>query len=387
MQSSEFLRWRLLGTRFGDGEIPLTVLDELIALRKMVFKVSEQLLLDANLDPRRRVFKEADLRLLRISDGSVSIEIGLASLAKDHAASSYEAVFKRARDSIIEWFISAGTGHLPPGVRPDDLRANLKSIARSLNSGEGRELSAPSCPTPVRVTAESCREMLGRPPAPHREVILRGAVQEADQKRMSFELQLIGGSKVECPMPEAYRDVVLGAFDGYRSGAKVLVQGMSERARRGKVRRLKSTSSIILLDPLDVQAQLDEFRGMKDGWYEGSGLAPAHDGLDWLAVTFDRRYPGDAPLPHIYPTYNGGVRMEWSGGLRKRNSIVLEVDLHRHKGDWLFFNQESSDEHERALDLDAAEDWQWIADQTRSKIMVGHEMRIRSSIAKRTPNL
>lgn len=373
VQSSEFLRWRLLGTRFDDGEVPLAILDELIALRKMVFKVSERLLVDANRNPRRRVFKEVDLRLLRISGGSVSLEIGLASLAKDHAASSYEAVFKQARDSIIEWFISAGADNLPPGVYPDDLRTDLKSIARSLNRRESRELSAPSCPTPVRVTAESCRRMLDRPLAPHHKVILHGAVQEADQKRMSFELQLIGGSKVECPMPEAYRDVVLGAFDGYRSGAKVLVQGTDERAGRGKVRRLKSTSSIIPLDPLDVHAQLDEFRDMKDGWYEGSGLAPAHDGMDWLAVMFDRMYPGDAPLPHIYPTYDGGVRMEWNGGLRKRNSIVLEVDLRRHKGDWLFFNQESSDEHERELDLDAAEDWRWIVDQTRSKIMTGHE--------------
>lgn len=369
----EFLRWRLLGTRFDDGEIPLTVLGELIALRKMVFKVSKRLLVDANPDPRRQVFKEVDLRLLRISGGSASLEIGLAPLVKDHATSSYEAVFEQARDSIIKWFISTGTDNLPPGVCPNDLRTDLKSIARSLNSGERRELSAPSCLTPVRVTAESCRKMLDLPPESNHEVTLSGAIQEVDQKRMSFELQLIGGLKTKCPMPEAYRDVVLDAFGGYRSGAKVLVQGMGERVGREKVRRLKSTSSIILLDPLDVQAQLDELRDMKDGWYEGGGLAPAHDGLDWLAVTFDRRYPSDAPLPHIYPTYNGGVRMEWSGGLRKRNSIVLEVNMRRHKGDWLFFNQESSDEHERALDLDAAEDWQWIVDQARSKIMTGHE--------------
>ena len=56
------------------------------------------------------------------------------------------------------------------------------------------------------------------------------------------------------------------------------------------------------LHPLDIPAQLDDFRHMQDGWLEGEGLAPSHDGLDWLTATFTQRYQTELPLPYIYPT-------------------------------------------------------------------------------------
>ena len=62
--------------------------------------------------------------------------------------------------------------------------------------------------------------------------------------------------------------------------------------------------------PLDVAARLDELRAMQDGWLDGDGKAPDHAGLDWLADAFNHYYPDTAPLPRIYPTEEGGVRME-----------------------------------------------------------------------------
>ena len=47
---------------------------------------------------------------------------------------------------------------------------------------------------------------------------------------------------------------------------------------------------------LDIPARLDEFRRMKGGWLEGEGVAPSLDGLDWLALTFERHFPDDLPF-------------------------------------------------------------------------------------------
>lgn len=125
---------------------------------------------------------------------------------------------------------------------------------------------------------------------------------------------------------------------------------------------VESVEHISLLDPLDVPARLDEFRDMKDGWLEGRGVAPSMDGLDWLAATFDRHFPDDLPLPYLYPTPEGGVEAEWSLGSQ---SIIFEIDLETHRGDWLCFHKQSDSEDTRSLNLDAADSWAWLVAEIR----------------------
>ena len=120
------------------------------------------------------------------------------------------------------------------------------------------------------------------------------------------------------------------------------------------------------LHPLDVPARLDEFRALRDGWADGMqyagdwgngyGKAPSPAGLDWLAAAFTRHYPQDAPLPHTYPTPEGGIQMEWSYGSQ---DISLEIDLETQQGEWCRLDLSSMDEAERNLTLDAAA-WQWL---------------------------
>ena len=125
---------------------------------------------------------------------------------------------------------------------------------------------------------------------------------------------------------------------------------------------VESVEHISLLDPLDVPARLDEFRDMKDGWLEGGGVAPSLDGLDWLASTFDRHFPDDLPLPYLYPTPEGGVEAEWSLGSQ---SIIFEIDLATHRGDWLCFDKLSDSEDTRSLNLDTADSWAWLVAELR----------------------
>ena len=116
----------------------------------------------------------------------------------------------------------------------------------------------------------------------------------------------------------------------------------------------------------DVPARLDELRGMQNGWYEGEGLAPSLEGLDWLSDAFERRHPDDAPLPYTYPNLEGGIRMEWSA---ENNAVILEIDIDAHSAEWLWFDRESERESERTLNMDDIEDWQWLGSEIRSKLM------------------
>ena len=126
------------------------------------------------------------------------------------------------------------------------------------------------------------------------------------------------------------------------------------------------------LDPLDVPARLDELRNLKDGWADGMqyagdwgngyGKAPSHTGLNWLSDSFERHYPEDVPLPHTYPTPEGGVQMEWSLGSRE---VSVEVDLSTHRAEWRWLDISTHEEDERILNLDDARAWKMIASEVR----------------------
>ena len=107
---------------------------------------------------------------------------------------------------------------------------------------------------------------------------------------------------------------------------------------------------------LDISAQIDDLRQLKDGWLEGQGKAPSKEGLDWLSQAFDKHYSGDLPLPYLYPTEPGGVQAEWSLG---RNEITLEIDLAEHAG--YFHALQMEDDTEEMLRLDLGSEICWIA--------------------------
>ena len=94
---------------------------------------------------------------------------------------------------------------------------------------------------------------------------------------------------------------------------------------------------------LDIRAQLDELRLLKDGWLEGEGLSPPAPGLDWLQNAFDRHFPDDAPPPHLYPTESGGVQAEWSIGSLE---ISLDLNLDTRSGEWHALDTEAGEVEE-----------------------------------------
>ena len=136
---------------------------------------------------------------------------------------------------------------------------------------------------------------------------------------------------------------------------------------------LKDSDGFIPL--LNVPARLDEFRDMQDGWADGMqhpsdwgsgyGKAPNHEGLDWLADKFTSEYPDDLPLPHTYPTPEGGIRMEWN---KDNNAVIFEIDLESRSAYWLWFDEGSDADDERHLNLNDMKTWEWLAAEIRHKL-------------------
>lgn len=370
LRSGEFLRPRLHGARFKHGSVSLDVLGELDALRELVLEVARWRFLEANPWRQRspRGFNGIDLRLTDIDCGSA---VPVISLIPDErlsgaAAREYQHYYELAREDIVDVIGAAEHGDSQaPNVRfPNRCLAHFNRIGRSLRDDEFIELLAPTRDRPVVLTKQSCRRLhqWSMMAEVSGDVTLRGAICEADQARMTFELQPLQGPKVSGPIPREDLETVMVAFNRYGHGEKVIVQGTGRYDEHRHLSNLESVERVILLGPLDVPSRLDEFRKMKNGWLEGDGLAPNHDGLDWLSASFNRHYPNDAALPHTFPTPAGGIEMEWSSGSQ---SVILEIDLEQQLGDWLRFDKETDEEYSHTLSLSDGTKWEWVAAEIR----------------------
>lgn len=373
MPSIELLRPHLHGARFENGEIPLEVLGDLAALREMVLEVAKWRFLQEHPTRQRspRGFTDnVDLKLTGLERGSAIPIIGLSSRqpALPGVQEPYQEYIEQAMKCIINAVDSPESDALSSAniQMPRKYFAYFDRVGRSLRQGESIEFCFPSGKISAQLDQKKRRNLLAISHIREltSEVTLRGSVSEMDQDRMTFELQPIYGHKITGPIPEQHRDAIMEALNGYWHGARVIVQGIGKYDRRNRLLSLESVEQIDELDPLDVPAQLDGLRDMRNGWYEGEGLAIPHSGLDWLTGRFERYYPDDMPLPYVYPTYEGGIRMEWSQGA---NAIILEIDLNTHVGEWLWFDRDSDAEYEKSLALDDATDWVWLASEIRSK--------------------
>ncbi|MFG0307259.1 MAG: hypothetical protein ACF8Q5_13700 [Phycisphaerales bacterium JB040] len=365
---AEYLRPRLTGERFDGHAIPLEFLKDLAVIEEMVIEVAKWRFLQANADRKRspRGFTSGvSLRLTGVEDGSAVPVISLVMAGGTLFPPENQSYFMEARDAIVSAVRAAETEQ-PAGILqylPERALSYFDRIGRSLRDGEAMELAANQDAAPARLTKETRRRLVlasSRAHALTEETVVRGVIPEADQDALTFQIQLPDGRKVPSPMTEPHVDTILEAFNGFRTGVRVLLEGIGRRTRTGKLERIESIEHMSLLDPLDVMARLDELRSLKNGWLEGIGTAPDPDGLDWLAAAFETQYSDDLPLPYLYPTEDGGVRAEWPFD---NTEASLDIDLLSKRAIWHDLNLETDAEETQELDLSDAAGWTWIADR------------------------
>lgn len=366
MTTEPFLRPRLIGKRFEGHAIPLEFLKDLAVLEEMIIEVAKWKFLKDHPDRKRssRGFTEGiELKLTGVEDGSAIAVITLVVASSTLLPPDNQAYFEDARDAIVSVIDVAEQNKSITEHFPEETLAYFDRMGRSLRSGEAIEFTTPSHRTPVHLTKEIRRKLVLASSAVKElteEITVRGVIPEADQDDMTFEIQLIDRRKVRAPMATQHVDTILRAFNGYTHGARVLIQGVGKFDRKERLQCFESIEHISHLDPLDIPARLDELRSLRDGWLDGRGVAPSLEGLDWLANAFDGRYPEDLPLPFVYPTAEGGIRAEWSV---EPYEMSLEIDLSKKTGEWHQLKMDTDDEDTRTLNLEADEDWKWLADR------------------------
>ena len=368
MTAHEFLRPRFTGDRFQEHSLPLEMLRDLAVLEEMIVEVAKWKYLQENPDRKRSPRRFTDgisLKLTGVEDGSAVPIIALVVSAATLFPLDNQQYFEKARDAVIA-AISAAE-HNEPIARhlPEKVLSYFDRFGRSLRDGEAIEFLVAQNPDPARLTRETRRKLVLESTTVtevSEETMVRGRVSEADQHNMTFEIQFPDGKKVRAPIDPQHLDVVLEAFNGYRDGLRLMVQGIGKFNRQERLLCFVSIEHLTILEPLDVSARLDELRTLADGWCEGAGKAPSSPGLDWLAESFNRRYPEELPLPHLYPTPAGGVQAEWSF---PSADITVDIDTEQRVGHWHVLNLQSDAEETRKLSLAQDDDWAWMVGQMR----------------------
>ena len=368
MNTEPFLRPRLTGVRFEGHAIPLEFLKDLAVLGEMIAEVAKLKFLKDHPGRQRspRGFTEGiELKLTDIDDGSAIPVISLVIAASTLLPLENQTYFERARDDVVNAIGAAEQKQLITDYLPEQTLSYFDRMGRSLRDDEAIEFTTPTRQTPARLTRETRRTLVlasSKVKELTEETSIRGTVPEADQDDMTFEIQLIDGRKVNAPIAAQHLDTIIDAFNGYKTGARVLLEGIGRYSRNGRLLCFDSIEHISILDALDIPARLDELRSLQDGWLEGQGEAPSPEGLDWMSQALGQYYPEDLQLPFLYPTAEGEIQVEWSLG---PNEVTLEVDLIAHSGQWHVLNMETDKEESRTLTLDDATDWEWLVEQIR----------------------
>ncbi|RQM93016.1 hypothetical protein [Aeromonas dhakensis] len=364
-QVIEFLTPRMVGERFAEHAIPLELLKDLAVLEEMIIEVAKWCYLQDHPDRKRSPKGFTDgvaLKLSGIGEGSAVPQLSLVVEQTQLFPPQAQTYFEQARTHLIRAIDAAEHDEPITPHLPDALLAYFDRFGRSLRDGETIEFAPQAADRKARLTKATRRKLVlasSQVQELTEEVTLRGSIPEADQGKMTFELQVINGPRVVAPVAGQYLSTVMEAFNGYKQGAHVLLQGIGRYNRYDRLQSLETVEHLSLLEVNDIAARLEELKTLRHGWLDGKkGFAPDKAGLDWLAVSFQRYYPDELTLPYLYPTAEGGVQAEWS---LNGWEISLEVDLGRHQGQWHALDMTNELEQEKTLNLNDPVDWQWLA--------------------------
>jgi hypothetical protein len=108
---------------------------------------------------------------------------------------------------------------------------------------------------------------------------------------------------------------------------------------------------------LDVNNRIEELSLLKDGWLDGTGIAPGPEFLQWFENAFEANFNTQLALPRLYPTANGGLQAEWALG---DTEISLEIEPAKKTAEYQSLDMGARDTIEYTLDLSTQEGWKQL---------------------------
>lgn len=369
MNAEPFLKPRLTGARFEGGVVPLHVLADFAILEQMIVDIAKWKFLEENENRSRvpRGFTEGiSLKLTGVEQGSAIPIINLFFAASTLFPPDAKSYFEEARAEIVK-SIRYAEQDLHISNLPPKLLSYFGRFGRSLEPGEAVEFSDDVGGTAKLTQLTRHRLVIASNIKEYAEDIeLRGTVTGMEVKEEWFNLVRSDTTKVKIPLTEPHIDTIRKAFNCYAIGKKMTlrIQASGRFDRERKLKGIESVEQVVVIDPLDIRDRVEELKLLENGWLDGKGIVPSPAALDSFVSVFEMNYRDELQLPYLFLTPTGKVLAEWS---LPSWSLSLEIDTVTLKADWHELNLATDSEDEREIDLGNSGDWQWVAENIRSK--------------------
>lgn len=342
---------RFTGPRFDDHTLPVEVARDLAAYKDLILALAKHLYLQAHPERQRVPRGFADnfrLDIERIDGGSTMPVLATVMVASAlNLQGGSPSLFERARDLVAEC-VAAPEGHLPPDF-PRNLLSYFNQVGQSLRDGEAMELPRPGHASPAILTPARRKSLVLAEDAYEKEAELLGSIAEADWEKSSFRLRLIDGRQITVPMPDSLYATVRQLGGAFRH--HVSLKGVVAYDAWDQPRKVVSVETLDVVRNHALAARLDEIAQLRDGWFEGQGLAPNADQLatvtDWLS-----RYPDAIVLPRVFPTQEGNLLLEWPDA----SDPSLDINLSSMQASFHAFGPDERD-IEEDFDLGNQDGW------------------------------
>ncbi len=352
---SEFLKPRFTGARFDEHTLPVDVARDLAAYEELVIELAKRLWLGDHLGRERvpRGFEKGFSLHLEgmVEDGSAKPLLSCVVAGAPALQGGNKVYFEQARDLIADCVSASAAGQTLPAKFPKDLLDHFNVFGRALREGEALEL--PRVGGAAQLTPERRKQLvLDAQRVYSKDVELTGYVGEIDWEKQTFRLRLDTGSAVTVPLPEHFRELARQA--GGREHMRVLIKGVGVFDAYDHLQKLAETQHLELQPNQALADQMDELAALEDGWFEGRGKAPDKDQLAWATDRLVASFPESLPFPHVGPTPEGGLFLEW---IRKPWRISAEILLPSHQCELQATHTATGKTLDKDCDLDQANAW------------------------------
>lgn len=315
---TEFLLPRFEGPRFEDHTMPVDVLGELSAYRRIVVELAKVLFRERH-PQRHRVRKGFEdsfqLKLKTIGDGSAQ-PVLLRAGPEDEQLTLDGDLFEEAQNQVLELIGDPSSA----SVRfPEELIPLFNKFGNTLREDERIWMHTPgNGAAPVSYDRAKRKQIiLSKASSYEDEIDEVGRLVMVDSQKRSFDFQTADGRRINASVdPELLPTVrELFAYDSL----PIRVVGAGIRNQRDELVRIDSVSDISFAEDeeqaelLHIPTRIDQLAELEKGWLHSEGEPIKSNDLQFVAGLLQRAVEEQSlPRPYLYPTPSGGIQAEWS---------------------------------------------------------------------------
>lgn len=367
MEDKIFISPRLIGPRFEDHTLPVSILEDFTALEDLLMEVAKVIYLSENSN-RKRVPKGFSdgiyLKLVNIDEGSSIAKFAIASVVSLSSNLPLDNLnnftyFEKAKDKIVSIIESVNNGNIPQ-EHDYKLLTYFNKIGRNLQDNESIDFGYDhlSKVSSNAILNKSTRKKILLSSEQKLEysdnIKLFALIPEINQSNNTFQLETEFGN-IKCPLTEQIKDTVFTSFNEYTNRTYVSLKGTALFNRNDKIVEISAVEALDILDPLDVLLRINNLLKLENNWFEGQGKALNKENLTNFGDLLNSYFDNKLPLPAIFPKIDGNIQLEWK---KVSNNVIVEIELNSLSSSFFYYNDKNdSDEFESQVVLNNKEGW------------------------------